>query len=76
MALLKAILDKGDDYGWGDLDENDEDEQQCFSSLSAAMEKIYSRPILQAAVKEAEKGRFYFRGNRFLAYLKKEWAKA
>lgn len=72
-ALLIAILEKGDESIWGYLPEQAEKEQQCFPELLAALEKTFGRLTLQAAVKKAESGRFYFRSNRFLTYLKKEW---
>ena len=75
MALLKATIDKGDDYGWDYSQDKEEDEQQVFSALLEAMIKTYDKIQVLAAVKSAESGRFYYRGSRFIDYLKKEWAK-
>lgn len=73
--LLKAILDKGDDSFWSFEYEEQKKDAECFPELLAVMEKTYGKQALLTAVKQAESGRFYFRGNRFINYLKKELAK-
>ena len=69
--LLKALLDKSDDSLWGVSPEERQKEDGCFPDLQAALLKRYTPRQLLTAIHQAQAGRFYFCGNRFIDYLKK-----
>lgn len=69
--LLKAIIDKGEEYGWGLPADDREKDEAVFPTLADVMVKNYTATYLQEAIRRAEKDRYYFRRSRFLEYLKK-----
>lgn len=67
--LLKAILDKTDDYFYSGSDARNA-EAEIFPQLLAALLRIYTPEYLIAAVKKAESNTWHINRNRFIIYSK------
>jgi len=67
--LLEAILRKTEDYGWNRGRENDE---AYFPELFELFVRYYQADYLKMVISSAEKGRFYFRPNDLIVYIKQQ----
>lgn len=68
--LLKAILYKSDEYGWGIHNEAPEKDAEVFPELYEKMLKHYTRDYLRAAIKQTYNQYYYNRSGSFLNYMK------
>jgi hypothetical protein len=68
--LLKALLYKSDEYGWGLNNEAREKDAEVFPDLYEKMLKHYTSDYLRAAVKQTGNQYYYNRSGSFLNYMK------
>lgn len=67
-GLLKKLVNKSEDYGWG-MQER-EDTTAIFPAMYTALLKIYTADYLKAAIKQSEKSSWHRRTGGFIAFVK------
>jgi hypothetical protein len=74
--LLKALIDKSENYSWGSEYNDYHKDEECFPELFDITLKHYSADYLKKVINQTENNRFSFRLNRFLAYIREKLVSA